>query len=101
MCIRDRLESNKRLLAHASHELRTPLARIRMGVELLKGKDDPKRKSELERDIAEIDRREDVDLLALAAEECARYEDCALEGEPVVVQGDARLLRRMIRNLLE
>ena len=114
------LESNKRLLAHASHELRTPLARIRMGVELLKGKDDPKRKSELERDIAEldqlideillasrldavaeIDRREDVDLLALAAEECARYEDCALEGEPVVVQGDARLLRRMIRNLLE
>jgi signal transduction histidine kinase len=114
------LESNKRLLAHASHELRTPLARIRMGVELLKGKDDPKRKSELERDIAEldqlideillasrldavaeIDRGEDVDLLALAAEECARYEDCALEGEPVMVQGDARLLRRMIRNLLE
>jgi signal transduction histidine kinase len=114
------LDSNKRLLAHASHELRTPLARIRMGVELLKEKDDPKRKSELERDIAEldqlideillasrldavaeIDKREQVDLLALAAEECARYEDCALDGEPVLVQGDARLLRRMIRNLLE
>jgi signal transduction histidine kinase len=114
------LESNKRLLAHASHELRTPLARIRMGVELLKEKADPKRKSELERDIAEldqlideillasrldavaeIDKREQVDLLALAAEECARYEDCALDGEPVLVQGDARLLRRMIRNLLE
>jgi signal transduction histidine kinase len=114
------LESNKRLLAHASHELRTPLARIRMGVELLKGNDDPRRKSELERDIAEldqlideillasrldavaeIDRREQVDLLALAAEECARYEDCTLDGEPVLVQGDARLLRRMIRNLLE
>jgi len=114
------LESNKRLLAHASHELRTPLARIRMGVELLRGKDDPKRRSELESDIAEldqlideillasrldavaeIDRREQVDLLALAAEECARYEDCALDGEPVSVRGDARLLRRMIRNLLE
>jgi len=114
------LESNKRLLAHASHELRTPLARIRMGVELLNGKDDPKRKLEIERDIAELDqlideillasrldavaeigKREQVDLLALAAEECARYEDCALDGEPVLVQGDARLLRRMIRNLLE
>jgi two-component system, OmpR family, sensor histidine kinase RstB len=114
------LESNKRLLAHASHELRTPLARIRMGVELLKRQDEPKRKAELERDIAEldqlideillasrldavaeIDKREEVDLLALAAEECARYEDCALDGEPLLVQGDARLLRRMIRNLLE
>jgi signal transduction histidine kinase len=114
------LDSSKRLLAHASHELRTPLARIRMGVELLKEKDDPKRKSELERDIAEldqlideillasrldavaeIDKPEQVDLLALTAEECARYDDCALDGEPVLVQGDARLLRRMIRNLLE
>jgi signal transduction histidine kinase len=114
------LDSNKRLLAHASHELRTPLARIRMGVELLKEKDNPKRKAELERDIAEldqlideillasrldavaeIDQCEQVDLLALAAEECARYEDCALDGEPVLVQGDARLLRRLIRNLLE
>jgi signal transduction histidine kinase len=114
------LESNKRLLAHASHELRTPLARIRMGVELLKHKDDPKRKLEIERDIAEldqlideillasrldavaeIDQLEQVDLLALAAEECARYADCVLDGEPILVQGDARLLRRMIRNLLE
>ena len=114
------LDSNKRLLAHASHELRTPLARIRMGVELLLQKGDPKRKSELERDIAELDQlideillasrldtvaaidtSEQIDLLALAAEECARYEDCMLDGEPVLVQGDARLLRRMIRNLLE
>ena len=43
----------------------------------------------------------EVDLLALAAEECARYEDAHLEGAPGVVQGDARLLRRMLRNLLE
>jgi signal transduction histidine kinase len=42
-----------------------------------------------------------VDLLALAAEECARYEGVELEGEPVTMRGDARLLRRMIRNLLE
>ena len=44
---------------------------------------------------------ENVDLLALAAEECARYEDVELDGEPVTVSGDPRLLRRMIRNLLE
>jgi signal transduction histidine kinase len=41
-----------------------------------------------------------VDLLALAAEEAARYE-LEVQGEPSVVQGDARLLRRAIRNLLE
>ena len=44
---------------------------------------------------------EDVDLLALASEECARYEQAALDGAPVTVRGDPRLLRRMIRNLLE
>ena len=44
---------------------------------------------------------EEVDLLALAAEECARYDDTQCGGEPVAVRGDPRLLRRMIRNLLE
>jgi signal transduction histidine kinase len=42
-----------------------------------------------------------VDLLALASEECARYEAATLEGEPATVRGEPRLLRRMIRNLLE
>jgi signal transduction histidine kinase len=105
--------AHKSLLAYASHELRTPLARIRMGIELKK---DP---SEMERDIAELDalieeillasrldaaqplQREEVDLLGLAAEECSRYEGVSLDGEHVKVQGDARLLRRMLRNLLE
>ena len=50
--------------------------------------------------VAALDAREDVDLLALAAEECARV-DAVLEGEPASVKGDPRLLRRMIRNLLE
>jgi signal transduction histidine kinase len=108
------------LLANTSHELRTPLARIRLGVELLKEGADPKRKAELEADIAEldalleqillssrldavkgIDRREEIDLLALAAEEGARYEGCAVTGEPVAVPGDRALLRRMMRNLLD
>jgi signal transduction histidine kinase len=41
-----------------------------------------------------------VDLLALAAEEAARY-GVEVEGTPLVMRGDPRLLRRMIRNLLE
>jgi signal transduction histidine kinase len=112
--------SHKLLLANASHELRTPLSRIRMGVELLKEVADPRRKADLERDIAELDalideillssrldavkslgRREDIDLLALAAEEGARYEHCTVGGEPVTVCGDRALLRRMMRNLIE
>ena len=44
---------------------------------------------------------EDVDLLALASEECARYEGVALDGPPMTVRGNSRLLRRMIRNMLE
>jgi signal transduction histidine kinase len=111
--------AHKSLLANASHELRSPLARIRMAVEMLKPDARPELRAELERDIAELDAlvdeillasrldagpvldaREQVDLLALVAEECARV-DAVLDGEPVTVQGDPRLLRRLIRNLLE
>jgi signal transduction histidine kinase len=118
--IEDLVGSHKLMLANASHELRTPLSRIRLGVELLKETADPKRKAELERDIAELDQlideillssrldavkgldvREEVDLLALAAEEAARYEGCAVAGEAVSVSGDRALLRRMMRNLIE
>lgn len=114
------LESNKRLFAFASHELRTPLARIRMAVELMREDADPKRKRELGEDIAELDALieeillvsrldaegrldsvEYVDLLALAAEECARLDGVELDGEPVMLRGDPRLLRRLIRNLLD
>jgi signal transduction histidine kinase len=105
--------AHRSLLANASHELRTPLARIRMGVELRKNP------IEIEPDIAELDalieeillasrldaapplEREEVDLLGLAAEECARYEGVSLDGEHVKVQGDPRLLRRLLRNLIE
>jgi signal transduction histidine kinase len=112
------VNARKMLLANASHELRTPLARIRLGLELLAAH--PERKGELERDIAELDQlvdeilllsrldaseqlevREDIDLAALAAEECARYDDCGLEAKPVTVRGDPTLLRRMIRNLID
>jgi signal transduction histidine kinase len=112
------VSAHKMLLANASHELRTPLARIRLGLELVATH--PERKAELERDIAELDQlvdeillvsrldateqldvREDVDLAALAAEECARYDECRVEAKPVMVRGDPMLLRRMIRNLVE
>lgn len=111
--IEELVGAHKSLLAHVSHELRTPLARIRMALEL--GKD----RREVERDIAELDAlidevllasrldalstleaTEEVDLLALAAEEAARY-DVEAQGEPFVVRGDPRLLRRLIRNLLD
>jgi len=118
--IEELVGAHKTLLANASHELRTPLARIRMAVELMKESADPVRKAGLEQDIAELDALideillasrldavkerdvdEEVDLLALAAEECARYDNVALDGQKISVRGDPRLLRRMIRNLLE
>lgn len=118
--IEELLGAHKSLLAHASHELRAPLTRIRMAIELVNADADPRRRRDLERDIAELDAlieeillasrldavatldvAEDVDLLALASEECARYEHATLEGRPVTARGDPRLLRRMIRNLLE
>lgn len=119
------IHANRSLLANASHELRTPLARIRLSVEMLQQSADPKTKAGLEQDIAELDDlvdeillasrlngtasgtvaqnevREEIDLLALAAEECARYDDVQLEGEHVKIQGDPKLLRRLLRNLLE
>ena len=118
--IEELINAHKMLLANASHELRTPLTRIRMGVELLKTDASPARKADLERDIAEIDEliegilissrldalsepevKEEVDLLALAAEEGARYQGCSVSGESVIVRGNPALLRRLLRNLVE
>jgi signal transduction histidine kinase len=48
-----------------------------------------------------VDLSQPVDLTALAAEECARYEHCSLTGRSTEILGDASLLRRLIRNLLE
>lgn len=112
--------AHKSLLANASHELRTPLTRIRMAVELMKDAAEPARRAGLNRDIAELDALideillasrldavaatevvEDIDLLALAAEECARYPEAELDGIPLQLRGDQRLLRRLLRNLLE
>jgi signal transduction histidine kinase len=117
--IEDLVGAHRMLLANASHELRTPLSRIRLALELFQQTGEAKYKADVERDIAELDALideillasrldairalqtvEDADLLALAAEECARF-GCAAEGQPVSVRGDPRLLRRLIRNLLD
>ena len=117
----DRIEAlvgaQRTLLASASHELRTPLARIRMALEL--GAERPERRARVEADIAELDElieelllasrlqsvphlepTDDVDLLGLVAEEAARC-PADVSGRPLRVRGDARLLRRLVRNLLE
>ena len=114
------VDSHKLLLANASHELRTPLARIRMGIELLQNDGTPERKKALEGDIAELDTlideillmsrldteykadlSDNIDVVALAAEECAKFEDCEVYGDAPIIRGDQRLLRRLIRNLIE
>ncbi|MEX3007878.1 sensor histidine kinase [Hoeflea sp. TYP-13] len=112
--------AHRMLLANASHELRTPLSRIRLGLEMSQGRQNPERKAQLKRDIAELDSLIDeillmsrldaganmdlmqtVDLVALAAEECARYDDCELSGSAPEIRGDPRLLHRLLANLLE
>ncbi|GAB4349209.1 MAG: HAMP domain-containing sensor histidine kinase [Gammaproteobacteria bacterium] len=111
--------AQKDILASASHELRSPLTRIRMAVELMGNGERAELRERIARDIDELDelieelltasrldhidrlqRREPVDLLALVAEEAARV-DARLEGQPVTLQGDPKLLRRLVRNLLE
>lgn len=123
------LQSHKALLANASHELRSPLARIRMGLELMGTGGAPSaQRQEMARSIDELDQlideillasrldlrdanggaalgpTEEVDLIGLAAEECART-GARLEMAPgvssLLVPGHARLLRRLLRNLLE
>ena len=113
------VEAQRDSLAAASHELRSPLARIRVAVEMLSENGDPALRGRIERDIAELDdlieeillasrlasleppeRSERIDLQALAAEEAART-GAGFAGGPATVEGESRLLARMIRNLLD
>ena len=118
------LLSHKALLANASHELRSPLTRIRMGLELMGSQPSATFKDEIARNIQELDQLideillasrldaseadlgtlEPLDLVGLAAEECARAgAELQAHGETsgLVVHGVSKLLRRMLRNLLE
>ena len=119
--------SHKSLLANASHELRSPLTRIKMGLELMHGSQSElalqRLKDEISRNINELDQLiaeillasrldsaqadvgtfEAVDLTGLAAEECAKSgaELQVLSESAIAVQGVPKLLRRLMRNLLE
>lgn len=122
--IEDLITSNRSLLANASHELRSPLARLKMAVSIM-GDMPPERsaqlKEEIHEDIRELDALveevllasrldtrgelalQPVDLLGLVTEEAQRVGaevlTTAQPSQPY--QGDDRLLRRAVRNLLE
>ncbi len=120
------VRSHKSLLANASHELRSPLTRIRMALELMGENPSTVTRTEISRNIAELDQLideillasrldareadmgtvENVELMGLAAEECARTEaelevPEGTDSGALTVRGVPRLLRRAIRNLLE
>ncbi|MBD8049914.1 HAMP domain-containing sensor histidine kinase [Limnohabitans radicicola] len=123
------MAAQKSLLANASHELRSPLARIRMGLELIDVPEveesaRQRTRDEILRNMAELDQLideillasrldareadlgtvEPVDLVGLCAEECARVGavlDVPEGLHALEVQGVGKLLRRMVRNLLE
>ena len=118
------VQTHKSLLANASHELRSPLARIRMGLEFMGGDASTAvAKAEIQRNINELDQlideillasrldspdvdvgsTESMDLIGLAAEECARVDaELDLQGvDALEVQAIPKLLRRAVRNLLE
>ncbi len=115
------VEAQRRVLASASHELRSPLARLRMAVELA-GDDPASVRQRLEAAAAEIKELdslveelllagrlellpppvpdEETDLGTILAEEAARTE-AATQIRPTPLRADARLLRVLVRNLLE
>ena len=116
------VRSHQSLLANASHELRSPLARMRMAVSMLDTAPPAQReglKREIDQNVAELDalveevllasrldaardtvRRDPIDLLGLVAEEAARV-SARVGGSAAAVQGDERLLRRAVRNLID
>ena len=119
------LKSHQNMLANTSHELRTPLARLRMAIELLGTKPITlKNRGEIERNIRELDdlveeillqsrldarleqsheqHKTHVDLIGLAAQECARYGvSLRTSMQQAEVWGQEKLLQRLMRNLLQ
>ncbi|MEY3490347.1 MAG: hypothetical protein RL655_1915 [Pseudomonadota bacterium] len=118
------VNSHKSLLANASHELRTPLTRIRMALELMGTQPTPAMRDQIAQSISEVDQLIDeillasrldspeadlgtperVDLVGLAAEECSRVAaqvHVLSAPEALQVNGYPRLLRRLMRNLLD
>jgi signal transduction histidine kinase len=117
------VESQRRMLAAASHELRSPLARLRLVLELLRerarGDDVERRLAEGIADIEELDALVEELLLASRLEATSRTSfdervelaelvraeadrvGARCRCQEVSIPGDRRLLRRLVRNLLE
>jgi two-component system, OmpR family, sensor kinase len=125
------VQSQRSLLANASHELRSPLARLKMAVELGGGSLSPNLQEEVHRNVNELDALIDEILLSsrlqaqqsgaaiwnsapepvdlsVVLRQLAQEQGLDLQASQVlawpshaVVMGDARLLRRLFRNLLE
>ncbi|WP_085024999.1 sensor histidine kinase [Ensifer aridi] len=113
------IKSHRALLANASHELRSPLARLRIAIDLYEQAPSGNRREEIVRNLAELDTLVEeillasrldhvekldatasVDLLALVSEEGARN-GVEVSGTPATVTGDARLIGRLVRNLMQ
>jgi signal transduction histidine kinase len=111
--------AQRRILASASHELRSPLARLRMAIELLGGGERTELRDDAERDIEELDDLigdvlaaarleagsgprggEALALLDLVLAEAGRV-GATVSGEPVTLYAEPRMLRSLLRNLLE
>lgn len=124
------MNANKLLLAHASHEIRTPITRIRLQVEMMtmlasqfdKTIQDKvqKRADAINRDLTglndlvesillvsrmdaghAIEKVEDVDLYELIKNEIQHYPQASFAGGHVIIQGQAKLLTHLVRNLLD
>lgn len=117
--IENLVASHKTLLANASHELRTPLSRIRLGLEMYQSGHEQKRLDALRSDIEELDGlieeillmsrldsansslvTEAVDLEQIIDEECERFPEIEFNGSAPMIDGNAGLLKRVVRNLI-
>lgn len=118
------VKQQRRMLQSASHELRSPLARVRMALELstepaLTPEARERLRRDATRDIEELDaligdlllagrlsdtelpkRFEEVALDEIVASEAERV-SADVDVVPVSLRGDARMLRSLVRNLLE
>lgn len=124
------MNANKLLLAHASHEIRTPITRIRLQVEMMtmlaSQFDQPiqdkfqKRADAINRDLTglndlvesillvsrmdaghAVEKVEEVDVYDLIKNEIQHYPQASFVGHHFIIQGQAKLLTHLVRNLLD
>lgn len=123
------INANNLLLAHASHELRTPITRIRLQVEMmdmLTNELSEKTKAQFNKRAQAVNRdltglndlvesillvsrldaghaaqaNERLDFYDLVSQECQHYPEATLYGDPLVIEGQPKLLIHLVRNLL-